>query len=286
MYLPFQDTSTGIPLVWSKPTAAICTTLATVPTEVCLAAGLKTLVELDFVSRGGPGWWHVLTSLQPVHALTEFSRFKHEDLTKSEWRQAGTASTAYPVLLDSFVQNLTPDDQIPVEPRYNRQLRAGITWSLRNIPKCHGLLVNSAEVVESSEIAFVRRLWEDKVPVVPVGPLLAKDAFDPFRGTLQPEVTRLLATCDLGEALYISFGSFISPNKEHLRVVAQALKERRQPFIWSLRDFSLLEDGYEDAVQGFGVLVSWVDQRALLAHTSIGFFVSRAFVRPDLRRND
>lgn len=45
----FQDTATGTASAWGPPTAAICTTLAVVPTEICLAAGLKTLVELDFV---------------------------------------------------------------------------------------------------------------------------------------------------------------------------------------------------------------------------------------------
>lgn len=210
-----------------------------------------------------------------MHALTEFSRFKHEELTPDQWRQAGRASTAYPVLLRDFVSARLPDDQIPVQPRYNRHLRAGITWSLRNIPKCHGLLVNSADVIEGSEIAFVRRLWGESVPVVPVGPLLAKDAFDPFRGTLQSEVLDLLATCGEGQALYVSFGSFISPDKAHLAVFAKALLERGQPFVWSLRDFGLLDKDYLRSVAGFGVIVPWVDQRALLAHPAVGFFVSR-----------
>lgn len=154
---------------------------------------------------------------------------------------------------------------------------------------CAGVLLNTSEHLEPDAFARVRDVYAKfGVPCLAVGPLVHRASIHhgpkELASKLQPEVLDLLGRSGTGGTLFISFGSFLSPSKEHLRLFAAMLKRRRQPFVWSLRDFyGAVPPGFADEVEGFGVIVPWVDQRALLAHPGIGFVLSRESSRLSLR---
>lgn len=75
---------------------------------------------------------------------------------------------------------------------------------------------------------------------------------------------------------YISFGSMMTPPPNEMLALAQTLESLKVPFLWSLRDHSrqLLPKGFVESTESFGKVVSWAPQLQVLAHPSVGVFVS------------
>ncbi|KAL5743925.1 hypothetical protein ACOSP7_026788 [Xanthoceras sorbifolium] len=88
--------------------------------------------------------------------------------------------------------------------------------------------------------------------------------------------------------VYVSFGTTTAMNDEQIEELAIGLKQSNQKFIWVLRDadkgdvFNEIEvrraklpKGYEDLIKDKGLIVrDWAPQLEILAHPSIGGFVS------------
>ncbi|KAI5479355.1 UDP-Glycosyltransferase/glycogen phosphorylase [Pseudohyphozyma bogoriensis] len=253
---PLPDLATEYETVWARPAAAVCTAIATVSAETCLNAGLKTLILFDTNAYG----------------MLELSTWVHEDLTPAEWKTAGSATTTY----DQLVGEDSSDAHKSVSRHFSRGMKAGLTWAWRIGQKCHGVLVNSSEALEPEQFAQAKELFASyNVPLTAIGPLLPNSTFIIKPNALQPQVVDLLEKNGPGGTTYVSFGSFLNPPKEHLQQLAAVLKERKEPFIWSIRNReTMLPAGYEEEVEGFGVIVPWIDQKALLAHEGVGFVLS------------
>lgn len=75
---------------------------------------------------------------------------------------------------------------------------------------------------------------------------------------------------------YISFGSMMTPPPKEMLALAQTLESLKVPFLWSLRDHSrhLLPEGFVESTESLGKVVSWAPQSQVLAHPSVGVFVS------------
>lgn len=145
--------------------------------------------------------------------------------------------------------------------------------SMKVAHRCHGILINSSEFLEPQSFQIVRRFCTQRnVQCLAVGPL----SFDIVSAnTLQPNVIDALERHGKERTTFISFGSFLAPTPEKIHLLAGVLKERQEPFIWSIRDLSVLPPRFEDEVRGFGVIVQWVDQLAILHHPGVGFILSR-----------
>ncbi|KZV27399.1 anthocyanidin 3-O-glucosyltransferase-like [Dorcoceras hygrometricum] len=76
--------------------------------------------------------------------------------------------------------------------------------------------------------------------------------------------------------VYISFGSLAVPPGNELTALAEALEACKFPFIWSLRNHAmkLLPEGFKERTREFGKIVSWAPQVRVLAHSSVGVFVT------------
>lgn len=76
--------------------------------------------------------------------------------------------------------------------------------------------------------------------------------------------------------VYISFGSMVSLTAEQMEEVACGLKESGVSFLWVLRESeqSKLPCGYREMIGEKGLIVTWCNQLELLAHKSIGCFVT------------
>ncbi|GER27807.1 UDP-glycosyltransferase 78D2 [Striga asiatica] len=76
---------------------------------------------------------------------------------------------------------------------------------------------------------------------------------------------------------YISFGTMLTPPPPELLSLAEALEERRLPYLWSFRDDSkreVVEGFFERTTGSTGKVVRWAPQREVLGHPSVGAFVT------------
>ncbi|KAL6539636.1 hypothetical protein OROHE_011407 [Orobanche hederae] len=75
---------------------------------------------------------------------------------------------------------------------------------------------------------------------------------------------------------YISFGTMLTPPPPELSALAEALEEKRIPYLWSFRDDpkrQVLESFFE-RTSSIGKAVHWAPQLDVLAHPSVGVFVT------------
>ncbi|GLJ41051.1 hypothetical protein SUGI_0849880 [Cryptomeria japonica] len=92
-----------------------------------------------------------------------------------------------------------------------------------------------------------------------------------FHGLEAPSEKQLI-----GFVVYVSFGSQCFLSGEETAEVALGLEANYQPFLWALDGHSFwLPKGFVERVGEKGVVVrGWVPQREILAHMSIGSFMS------------
>lgn len=78
-----------------------------------------------------------------------------------------------------------------------------------------------------------------------------------------------------GSVVYVSFGSLASLNEEQLEEVASGLKDCESYFLWVVRpsEETKLPKDFEKKSQK-GLVVTWCSQLKVLAHESIGCFVT------------
>lgn len=76
--------------------------------------------------------------------------------------------------------------------------------------------------------------------------------------------------------VYISFGTVVTPPGNELAALAEALESCRFPFLWSLKDDAKrsLPVGFLDRTKELGKIVPWAPQPQVLAHESVGVFVT------------
>ncbi|CAL0311994.1 unnamed protein product [Lupinus luteus] len=77
---------------------------------------------------------------------------------------------------------------------------------------------------------------------------------------------------------YVSFGTVVAPPPHEIVAVAEALEESGFPFLWSLKDNlkGLLPSGFLQRIGMLGKVVPWVPQSQVLAHDSVGVFVTHS----------
>ncbi|GAB4838206.1 hypothetical protein Ancab_027736 [Ancistrocladus abbreviatus] len=79
-----------------------------------------------------------------------------------------------------------------------------------------------------------------------------------------------------GSVVYISFGTVTMPPPNELKALAEALEESRVAFLWSMSDNAKtkLPGGFLERTKRKGKVVPWAPQSTLLAHPSLGVFVT------------
>ncbi|KDP35970.1 hypothetical protein JCGZ_09942 [Jatropha curcas] len=75
---------------------------------------------------------------------------------------------------------------------------------------------------------------------------------------------------------YISFGTVVGIPPNEIRELANALEESKMPFLWSIRDNlrENLPNGFLEMTNWHGKVVSWAPQTQVLAHSSVGVYVT------------
>ncbi|KAI6700168.1 hypothetical protein NL676_014492 [Syzygium grande] len=229
--------------------------------------------------------WFLALSLYYPHQ-DETNRRDHAYLRKPLYIP-GCATLEYEDTVDLY---LLPDDRV----LHDDYVKIGL-----DMAKADGILVNSWEFLEPKTLKALRdpsllgRF--SSVPVYPVGPLIR-----PVK-PVEKSVSRSAALdwLDLqpaGSVLYVSFGSGGTLSADQLTELAWGLELSRQRFVWVVRPpiegsafgsyfrrDKRTEDGTPDYLPGgfvsrtreVGLVVEmWAPQTEVLAHESVGAFLS------------
>ncbi|KAM7472809.1 hypothetical protein LguiA_010992 [Lonicera macranthoides] len=139
------------------------------------------------------------------------------------------------------------------------------------MPKASAIVINSFEDLHSIVTNDLKTKLQN---LISIGPSLLS-SLPPSK----PDESGCLMWLDTQKdesVLYISFGSICTPPPNELSALADALENSGTPFLWSLRDNdkSHLLEGFLKRTSNIGKIVSWAPQLQVLAHASIGIFVT------------
>lgn len=145
------------------------------------------------------------------------------------------------------------------------------------------VLVNTFEELEGRDAVTAVPL--NGCPALAIGPLFLPHFLEgrDFSSSLWEEEDSCLTWLDMQQpqsVIYVSFGSIAVKSKEQLEQLALGLESSGQPFLWVLRldiadgQAAVLPDGFEARTKDRAHFVKWAPQRKVLAHASVGLFLT------------
>ncbi|XP_062076700.1 anthocyanidin 3-O-glucosyltransferase 2-like [Humulus lupulus] len=158
-----------------------------------------------------------------------------------------------------------------------------ILGQYRDMRRAKGFLVNTFVELESPTIDFFTK---DKLfpPIYPVGPIIS---LNPRQGQKETEIVAWLDSQAPSSVVFLCFGSKGSVNGEQVKEIATGLELSGVRFLWTLRkqgqsteseDYTdlneALPEGFLDRTAEVGRVIGWAPQVTVLAHSSVGGFVS------------
>ncbi|XP_011002417.1 PREDICTED: anthocyanidin 3-O-glucosyltransferase 2-like, partial [Populus euphratica] len=163
---------------------------------------------------------------------------------------------------------------------------------VRRFREAKGIMVNTFYELESHTInSFSDGNYP---PVYPVGPLLNLNGHEhdelSDRKDIHRDIMQWLDHQPSSSVVYLCFGSLGSFGVEQVKEIACGLEQSGHRFLWSLRqpppngkmeapsDYvnpaEVLPEGFLDRTSEIGKIIGWAPQVDILAHPSIGGFVS------------
>lgn len=148
---------------------------------------------------------------------------------------------------------------------------------------CDLIAVRSCTEFEQDWLQLLGQLH--RKPVIPVGLLPTKTSDNEDETDSWRSIKEWLDKQEKGSVVYVAFGSEAKPNQEELTEIALGLELSGLPFFWVLRkrrgltdpEVVELPDGFEERVNGRGVVfTSWAPQLMILAHESVGGFLTHS----------
>ncbi|GLT97720.1 hypothetical protein SLE2022_152690 [Rubroshorea leprosula] len=143
------------------------------------------------------------------------------------------------------------------------------------------ILVNTFDALEPEALNSVGRY-----NVVGVGPLMPSaylDGNDPldssYGGDLYEDIKDYLEWLNSKpemSVIYVSFGSIAVLSKQQKEEIASGLLESGRPFLWAIRESGEEREelSRKEELEKEGMIVSWCSQVEVLAHPSIGCFLT------------
>ncbi|KAK0586164.1 hypothetical protein LWI29_002080 [Acer saccharum] len=152
-----------------------------------------------------------------------------------------------------------------------------------NIDQADWVLFNTFYKLEEKTVDWMAKLWK----VGTVGPTLPsmyldkriEDDIDYGVKLFKPKTSDCMNWLNdkpVGSVVYVSFGSVAKLGPEQMEELAWGLKGSNCYFMWVVRDSTetKLPNNFVEETLDKGLIVSWSPQLAVLAHESIGCFVT------------
>ncbi|CDP21083.1 unnamed protein product [Coffea canephora] len=143
-------------------------------------------------------------------------------------------------------------------------------------------------VIKGADVVLVRHCREfegqwlnllenlQRRPVMPLGlmpPKVEKSGLESNESWIA--IKKWLDGQGKGSVVYVAFGSEVSMSQLELGELALGLELSGVPFFWALRNPSGLPEGFEDRVEGRGIVwKNWAPQLNILSHDSVGGFLT------------
>ncbi|CAK9181136.1 unnamed protein product [Ilex paraguariensis] len=157
---------------------------------------------------------------------------------------------------------------------------------LQNMKKLKWVLGNSFHELENEVIDSMNEVH----PIRPVGPLVPSSLLGEDQELdISVDLWKSEDACiewlnqrDCSSVIYISFGSILDTSGKDMECIATALKNTKRPFLWVVKppDSDVKEGdpqlplGFSEDTKDQGLMVQWSPQTKVLAHQSVGCFLS------------
>ncbi|KAJ6870164.1 anthocyanidin 3-O-glucosyltransferase 2-like [Populus alba x Populus x berolinensis] len=159
----------------------------------------------------------------------------------------------------------------------------------RGFRESKGIIINTFEELESHAIHSFSK--GNSPPVYPVGPILNlnRDDGGGEESDKYKDIKQWLDDQPLSSVVYLCFGSMGGFRVDQVKEIACGLEQSGHRFLWSLRqpppegkmeppsDYNprdVLPEGFLDRTAITGKIIGWAPQTDILAHPSVGGFVS------------
>ncbi|XP_030969295.1 UDP-glycosyltransferase 90A1-like [Quercus lobata] len=140
-----------------------------------------------------------------------------------------------------------------------------------------GVIVNSFEEIEGEYIGAFESNYCNGAKAYCVGPLPLYDQLDQeVDASYIKWLDKYVESNQLGSVIYVSYGTQTHLSNDQMDEIAFGLEMAGHPFIWVVRSKTWAPpDGWNERVKEEGLVVyDRVEQRSILAHPSIGGFLS------------
>ncbi|KAJ0088860.1 hypothetical protein Patl1_33084 [Pistacia atlantica] len=162
----------------------------------------------------------------------------------------------------------------------------------RRFKETKGIIVNTFEELESHAVKSLKNDFDHMPPIYTVGPMIdLKNESDKLvlDVTERDKILKWLDNQPDSSVVFLCFGSVGSFDKEQVKEITLGLEQRGHRFLWSLRkpplknkyegpsDYKgdeILPNGFFERTKKIGFVCGWAPQKAVLAHKSVGAFVS------------
>ncbi|XP_047959755.1 flavonol 3-O-glucosyltransferase F3GT2-like [Salvia hispanica] len=215
----------------------------------------------------------------PFWASSSFSLSAHV-YTDQIVRSIESTETAKQEKALSFIPGLEMATMADLPPEvflgnYASPLEITLYKMVEHLPKSTAILLNSFEEINP----IITKDLKSKFPnFLNVGPSILASPASPSAAISDETgcLSWLGSQNRPRSVVYISFGSMITPPESELAALCEALETCRFPFLWSIKDHAVrsLPNGFANRTNSFGKMVAWAPQPQILAHESVGAFVS------------
>ncbi|KAK8946094.1 UDP-glycosyltransferase 91C1 [Platanthera guangdongensis] len=139
--------------------------------------------------------------------------------------------------------------------------------------KCNFMAIRTCNEFEPEWLDLLRNL-HDGLPIIPIGFLPPSSAGDDETCESWLRMAGWLDRRDPGSVIFAAFGSEVQLTREQIEEIGRGLEQSGLPFVWALRAGTVAA-GFEERVRRRGMVVKeWVPQSRLLAHPSVGGFLT------------
>ncbi|XP_028801334.1 7-deoxyloganetin glucosyltransferase [Neltuma alba] len=163
--------------------------------------------------------------------------------------------------------------------------------------KSSSIIINTFQELESEVLEVIKANNPDIYDIGPLHSLsrhfinqeIKENGFESINGSLSlwetdSECIKWLGKWEQSSVIYVNYGSITVMTKKHLKEFAWGLAESKHPFLWIVRpdlvksteseETPNLPQEFLDEIKDRGYITSWCPQEQVLAHPSVGIFLT------------